>query len=262
MDPAEMHQARRLGLKAYRHFQGMEGRSVPVGAYTFTVAGGVSPPPYSGLNLSAATGDALENVVANRRLVERFIGHGRVRWLRQVHSSIVVKARRCREEICEGDGMVTVEPGEPLGVLHADCLAVVLYDLEKGVLANVHAGWRGLASGVLEECVSLMRKDFGAAPSSIAASLSPSIGQCCYEFKGWRELLPEWMHRHVKGGRLDLAGAAVNQLVRLGLERALIACSSICTSCSAEFHSHRRDGAAGRCATVAVIEEERSHGAL
>jgi polyphenol oxidase len=168
--------------------------------------------------------------------------------LRQVHGARVVTVAApgdCTGE--EADAAVTNVPGARLVVLTADCAPVVLAS-EEGVIAAVHAGWRGLREGVVEAAVARMR-ELGA--SRIEAALGPCIHVECYEFAD----VAAWFDEDVRGttatGRpaLDLPAA-----VRVALRRAdveLVHDEDVCTACAVDSHySHRARGEVERQATV------------
>jgi len=242
------------GLKVYAHFPevGRE-RGWPIHVYTFTRFGGVSPSPYKGLNLSLDVGDLRENVLKNQKKIEEFLSYAGIRWLRQCHSANVhVVDGSVEWKTPQGDAMITAAQGVPLGILHADCQAVVLFDDDQGVISNIHCGWRGLVNGVIDSCMEILTSRFGTSPRNVWASISPAIGRCCFEFRGWRRELPPNLHQYVEEGRFDMVQATRERLQYLGIPGTQIFASSICTACFQEFFSYRRDGVTGRCATVVV----------
>jgi len=173
--------------------------------------------------------------------------------VRQVHGTRVIAAEPGGEPP-EADGIATRERGFALGVVTADCVPVLLLARSAGVVAAVHAGWRGAAAGVLEAALVRLRTAFGVEPPDVEALLGPSIGPCCYRVgnevhsaftnRTGTITAPAW---EPAGDRLllDLRAAA-----RLLLEDAGV--SSVvsvgpCTQCTPAFASYRRDGAnAGR----------------
>jgi polyphenol oxidase len=207
---------------------------LPGGTALFTTRrGGVSEGPYASLNLGLWTDDDAGRVRDNRERVRAAVGAERLAQGRQVHGTrVVVDA----EGIEEADGQVTTVPGVAAMVLVADCLPVALAGPER--VGMVHAGWRGLAAGVLDGGVE--------ATGAVAAAIGPGIGPCCYEVGddvravfGTRE--PTLDLKAIARARLEAAG--VRDVHDCGL----------CTSCDAErFFSHRRDrGVTGRQAGLA-----------
>ena len=142
-----------------------------------TRTGGVSSGVYESLNLTTGTGDRLELVEENRRIACTALGldADRLSFNRQVHSPTVHRARAgARGE--PGDGLWSDEPGLPLLAMSADCLPIAVVRRERPrALALLHAGWRGLAEGVVAAGVTAL------GPGSKAAIVGPAIGPCCYE---------------------------------------------------------------------------------
>lgn len=212
-----------------------------------TRLGGVSEPPFDSLNLGILTEDAREAVEENRRRLTDALGHqpDRVRFALQVHETRLLDQEEPLDEMPEADGHLLREPGAAALVFVADCLPVALSG-PRGV-AMVHAGWRGLAGGIL-----------GAAAEAVeaeAAAIGPGIGRCCYEVG--EEVLEPFrpLGDGIADGRmLDLPEVARRLLAQAGVERIELA--GLCTSCEEElFFSHRRDkGKTGRQAGVAWLE--------
>ncbi|HET8813566.1 MAG TPA: polyphenol oxidase family protein [Solirubrobacterales bacterium] len=211
-----------------------------------TRLGGVSEPPFDTLNLGLLTDDGEQAVAANRQRLTAALGlePEQVVFARQVHGTRLVDQPRDTGAV-EADGHVVTEPGLVPLVFVADCLPVALFG--PGGLVLVHAGWRGLAGGILAKGAE--------AVEATAAAVGPGIGPCCYEvgdevleaFAGPGEGIAE-------GRMLDLPGIARRLLGEAGVEQVEVA--GLCTSCQEElFFSHRRDhGRTGRQAGVAWIE--------
>ena len=187
----------------------------------FTRAGGVSGGLYATLNGGAGSDDRAEAVAENRARVARHMGGYPMHGLHQVHSArVVVADGPPRGERPRADGIVTAVRGQTLSVLTADCLPVLL---DGGtVVGAAHAGWRGLAAGVLEATVEAMR-GLGAGP--IRAAVGPAIGPDAYEVgPELRDAFPEarTFFRPGRGDRLmlDLPGLALARLAAAGVEAA------------------------------------------
>jgi YfiH family protein len=207
---------------------------LPGGTALFTTRhGGVSEGPYASLNLGLWTDDDRERVQANRERVRVAAGVERLVQGRQVHGTRVVVDAKAVEE---ADGQVTSAPGVAAIVLVADCLPVALAGPER--VGVVHAGWRGLAAGVLEAGVQ--------ATGAVAAAIGPGIGPCCYEVGDDVRAVFGTSER-----TLDLKAIARARLRDAGV-REIEDCG-LCTACDAErFFSHRRDrGVTGRQAGLA-----------
>jgi polyphenol oxidase len=154
-------------------------------------AGGVSSGPYESLNLSLSVGDDPGRVLENRRRLAAAFGAdpGDFVFARQVHGTrvrVVGPADRgsgafsLDDAIDRADALVTSSPGVVLAILTADCVPVVLHDPQAGVLACVHAGWRGTAAGVTAAAVAAMT-DLGARPGRIVAGIGPAVATDRYQ---------------------------------------------------------------------------------
>lgn len=213
-----------------------------------TRLGGVSEPPFDSLNLGLLTDDTEDAVVENRRRLAAALGFepGQVVFARQVHGTRLIDHRiESPEGVVEADGHVVSEPGLAPLVFAADCLPVALAG-PKGV-AMVHAGWRGLAGGVLAAGAE--------AVEATRAAIGPGIGPCCYEVG--EEVLSAFggLGEGVARGRmLDLSEVARRLLAAAGVEQ--VESAGLCTSCEEElFFSHRRDeGRTGRQGGIAWVE--------
>jgi polyphenol oxidase len=221
--------------------------------------GGISAPPFDGLNLGVLTDDERDSVIENRLRLATALGFPaeRVTIGRQVHGSDLAAHAapqrpspyaRPGSPIPEVDGHVTAEPSLPLLVFVADCVPVALSG-PNGV-AMLHCGWRGLAGGIVERGAE--------AVGATEAVIGPSIGPCCYEVGD--EVLGAFsdLGEGVARDRmLDLPEVARRRLRAAGVER--IESSGLCTSCEAGlFFSHRRDaGRTGRQAGLVWREGGR-----
>jgi polyphenol oxidase len=225
--------------------------------------GGVSVAPFGSLNLAAHVGDVPTHVAENRqRLLEAARLPGEPCWLTQVHGADVcdldaadVPARGA----AEADAAVTRVAGRVCAILTADCLPVLLVTEDGDAVGAVHAGWRGLASGVLEAAVRGLRTD----PARLLGWLGPAIGPRHFEVgPEVREALlasdPGARRVFVTNNRgrfmADLAELARRRLERLGISR--IYGGGECTYADADrYFSHRRDGLTGRQATLIWLEK-------
>lgn len=226
-----------------------------------TRRGGVSSGPFAQLNLSAATGDAAEDVRENRRAVAGSLGFDphRAVVLDQVHGADVVVAGPdggsggflgSLDGLAPGDACVSEEPGVALFAMGADCPGVLLWAADGTCVAAVHAGWRGLVAGVVGAAVAAMRRD----PAGIRAVIGPGVRPCCYPVDAAMRatMADRFGESVVHAGAVDLAAAARVALERCGVPGESVGTVSACTSCdSHRFHSYRRDGhASGRHAGI------------
>lgn len=236
-----------------------------VRAVCTTRAGGCSAGPWSSLNLGERCGDDAEHVRRNReRLSEQLPAPPQ--WLRQVHGAAVARhpgnpvgeplgeSPREAGTALEADALVAFAAGQVCAVLTADCLPVFFCDRAGSRVAVAHAGWRGLAGGVLEATVQALEAD----PADLLAWLGPAIGPAVYEvgaevaaaFKASLGAdFPAAFTPREDRWLLDLYAAARLQLAAAGLRE--VHGGGLCTySDPARFFSHRRDGVSGRQASL------------
>jgi len=147
------------------------------------------------------------------------------------------------------DGMVTAKPGVVLGVKTADCLPILFYNPQDGVIGIAHAGWQGILAKIVQKVIDLMIK-MGSFPSDILVGVGPYISKCCYvvddqrikKFIGEFGNFASMVYTNQKGFHLDLFVSTSNQLVQSGVPKENIFNSQICTSCqNKEFFSYRKD---------------------
>lgn len=220
-----------------------------------TRRGGVSRGPWKSLNLGLGCGDDPEHVLANRSRLSDLLPSEPL-WMHQVHGSRVLEAGE-DERIQEADARVSSKRGQVLAVLTADCLPVLLCDVQGRAVGIAHAGWRGLAAGVIQATVAQMK----IPPPRLLAWLGPSISGEAYEVGGDVRDVFAASPNLVRAGildaftpsgdrwRLDLPGAARLVLASLGVERVFG--GGFCTLGEPNrFFSYRRDGVTGRMATL------------
>ena len=211
-------------------------------------------------NLSTARGPGHEH---GRRERDRLCEELGLRWLcasRQVHGAAVQRVNAQKgsggEAVAiDADGHATALRGVGAMVLVADCLPVVLGS--EGAVAALHAGWRGLAAGVLEEGVRALRELGGEG--DVTAVVGPGAGPCCYEVGEEVHAAfadPSGLTRRREGRNIDLPGLARERLEAAGV--AHIKDVSVCTVCDERYFSHRREGLrAGRQVGVAWLGVHR-----
>ena len=224
-----------------------------------TRRGGVSGGGFSSLNLGAHVGDDPLVVAANRACVEAFLP-GRPLWLDQVHGTRVVDAGvfRRADSPPAADAAFSRQAGVVCAVMTADCLPVLLCDTSGCVVAAVHAGWRGLLAGVLEETVCAMHVTEG----SLMAYLGPAIGPAAFEvgdevraaFVAERAQAAAAFTAQPSGKWLaDIYLLARQRLETLGVTQVFG--GDFCTVNDAErFFSYRRDGRTGRMAALIWLD--------
>ncbi|MGB7756884.1 MAG: peptidoglycan editing factor PgeF [Salinisphaera sp.] len=216
--------------------------------------GGVSEPPFDSLNLGAHTDDAASAVNANRaRLATALALPAEPSWLTQIHATAV--ADLDAGHAGTADAAVTTRGNRVAAVLTADCLPVVLCDTGGTCWAAAHAGWRGLAAGVLEATVAAM----AAEPRDLMAWMGPAIGVESFEvgadvreaFVSQSPDSARMFTPKAKPGKYqaDIYGLARLRLQSVGVTR--VHGGGFCTVAEPErFYSYRRDGQTGRMATL------------
>ena len=218
--------------------------------------GGVSGGVFESLNLGDHVGDELADVGANRSVICGSLGLSGLVGMTQVHGAEVVRvggtdlARYADPLVSVGecDGIVTTEHGVGLLAMGADCLTVGLGCDD--AVAAVHAGWRGLSSGVIERAVRELSE---SGTGQIHAAIGPAAGPCCYEVS--EAVIEAFRGEAVHFDRLlDLPGTAESLLRAAGVSSVAVIRS--CTICDSEgqFFSHRREGTpTGRQGAVAWL---------
>jgi polyphenol oxidase len=222
-------------------------------------AGGVSAGPYAALNLGAHVGDAAVAVAENRRRAAAALRlTHEPAWLEQVHGVRVADLDRPGGEACAADAALTRRAGRACVVQVADCMPVLLAARDASVVAAAHAGWRGLAAGVLEATVRTL-----AVPAAqLVAWLGPAIGPAHFEVG--EEVRAAFLAHDAEAAaafranprgrwQCDLAALARARLRALGV--GSVAGGNWCTYADAQrFFSYRRDGRTGRSAALIWLE--------
>jgi len=229
-----------------------------VRAFVTTREGGVSVGEYRSMNLGTRSGDDPRDVARNRLIVREMLP-SMPRWLVQVHGTAVADLDALAEDaVATADAAAVSRPGRVAVVLTADCMPVFLADREGRRVAVAHAGWRGLAAGVLENAVAALRCE----PREAVAWMGPAIGPGAFEVG------PEVREAFVRAdpaaasafaqGRPGKSMADLYRLARLHLERAgvpEIHGGGFCTHGEPErFFSYRRAPRSGRMGAFIWID--------
>jgi polyphenol oxidase len=226
----------------------------------FTRQGGLSPDPWSSLNVGGTVGDERERVLENRMRSFRALGRDphSIFDVWQVHSAEVVIADAphfSRPPEFKADAILTNKPDVTLFMRFADCVPILLHDPKKNVVGVVHAGWQGTVTKILRETIKAMQATYGSYPGDVLAAIGPAIGPDHYEigpdviervrasFNGDSDALLQTHDGHVHfdlwaANRLTLEQAGVGQVEVAGL----------CTACHPDdWYSHRaQHGKTGR----------------
>jgi YfiH family protein len=215
---------------------------------------GISRAPFDAFNLGSRCGDAPAAVAANRAALETLLElPAAPRWLRQVHGIAVHDTDASADVEAEADAAVTHRDGVVLAILTADCLPVLFCSDDGGAIAAAHAGWRGLAAGVLEATLTSLR----VPAERVLAWLGPAIGAASYEvgddvraaFVGHDVAAADAFVATRPGHwRCDLVALARRRLAAAGVQQ--IHGGGYDTFADARFYSYRRDRDTGRFASL------------
>jgi YfiH family protein len=231
-----------------------------VHAFTTTRLGGFSLAPFDTFNLATHVGDSKADVLQNREVLQRKkkLPHAPL-WLEQNHSTVVISADEMYESYPQADASYSSLPGRVCAVLTADCLPLLITDTQGIQVAAVHAGWKGLAEGIVPACIAKLK----ATPKDLLVWMGPAIGPKVFEVKDdVRDLflkmnaaLPQHFHQTSAGVYLlDMYSAARYQLNRCGVEQ--IFGGDFCTYTDHErFFSYRRHHTTGRMASLIWFEK-------
>lgn len=230
--------------------------------------GGVSQAPYAGLNLADHVGDDPAAVTANRRQLARVLASPQPLdaagvWLEQVHSAQVVRAGVQGAHAAQADAVYAATPGSVCAVLTADCLPLLMCDTAGTVVAAAHAGWRGLAAGIIEQTLSALAHPV----EDLLVWLGPAIGPDAFEVgaevyetfmahdaRASRAFRPSPFNRDGTHWLADIYSLARQRLSACGVER--VYGGHWCTyNEPGRFYSYRRDGVTGRMASVIWLGE-------
>jgi len=221
-----------------------------------TRLGGVSVDPYDSFNLGDHVGDTPQAVARNRQLLASLMPSEPV-WLQQVHGTVVADAANAGC-LVQADASIARHRGAVCVVMTADCLPVLLCDDAGTVVGAAHAGWKGLAAGVIEATVKAM----DVTPHKLMAWLGPAISQCAFEVG--EEVREIFVAQNAQASEAFIQGANgkwmadIYHLARLRLQALGVKHvygGEHCThSDSARFFSYRRDGVTGRMGSFIWLE--------
>lgn len=156
----------------------------------------------------------------------------------------------------DGDVLITKTSQIPLVIRIADCASIILLDPERKVIANIHAGWRGIAQKIIHKTIRQMADRFKVKSENLLAAVSPMIGPCCCRFSDPQKELPRFMRRYItEENTVNLWGAVEGHLRECGVLEQNIENPRVCTFCNPEdFYSYRRDGTTGRFGTIVMLK--------
>lgn len=229
-----------------------------VRAFVTTRAGGVSEGEHASMNLGLSSGDRAEHVARNRAIVRAALPAD-PRYLRQVHGTDIAEIDAVAPEAAiTADGAVSGSRGGVAAVLTADCMPLLLADRAGTRVAAVHAGWRGMAAGVIESAIAAMRVD----PAGILAWMGPTIGPDAFEVGA--EVREAFIARDARADeafRAHMTGKYMADLYRLARQRLAaggvreVFGGGFCTYHERErFFSYRRVQKSGRMGAFIWVE--------
>ncbi|MPS42044.1 MAG: peptidoglycan editing factor PgeF [Pseudomonas sp.] len=226
-----------------------------VRACVTTRSGGVSAAPFDTFNLGDHVDDDPAAVAANRAQLVEVLGC-QPAWLRQVHGIVVAEADPA--VVIEADGNWTATPGIACTAMTADCLPALFCDRAGTRVAAAHAGWRGLAGGVLEATVQTLN----VAPQELLVWLGPAIGPAAFEVGA--EVREAFVQRHAEAASAFVPSANagkfmadIYQLARIRLAAIGVTAVSgggLCTYNDPRFYSYRRSARTGRFASLIWLQ--------
>jgi YfiH family protein len=237
----------------FRRFSGIDHA-------VFARQGGYSQAPFNSLNVSLGLGDDAAAVHKNRRIISECMHRQQLVFANQVHGDQVIVCSGAEQDAGIGesasafsaDALVTDIPRSALVIQVADCQAVMIYDPERQVVANVHVGWRGSIQNILARTLRVLEQRFGCQAGHLVAGIGPSLGPCCAEFVNYQSEIPQrfWDYKD-KDHHFDFWAISYDQLVEAGVRPENIANSRMCTKCNTDiFFSYRGQGRTGRFAAL------------
>lgn len=224
----------------------------------FTRLGGVSKSPFEGLNVSKRVGDLEKAVLANREMIRKNFDLSSLVMISLEHRDRILEVSKVPlgDVVLKGkaDALLTKEINIGLCMSHADCQAVIFYDPQCKMIANVHCGWRGNVINIFQKIVKAF-KEKGSRVEDIRVCVSPSLGPEFSQFINYKKELPEsFLAFQEKPCYFNLWDVSYHQLKALGIKPDHIEIAKMCSySMEEEFYSYRRDHITGRNATVVAL---------
>lgn len=218
---------------------------------SFTRHGGYSIGDFSSLNASLQVNDNQQHVMANRAKIQQTLGLSSLVFANQIHGNTALKVTSL-ENLIVCDALITTRKAIGLSITHADCQAALLYDPIKQVIANVHAGWRGMVKGIYTSTVNKLRMEYNSKPQNLLVCISPSLGPESAEFVNYPAEFPSqfWSHQ-IKPTYFDLWSLAQAELEQIGVLPSHIEIAKIDTYANpCDYFSYRQHKSSGRLATV------------
>lgn len=178
-----------------------------------------------------------------------------VQSMKQVHGDNIMMFEKYHEDEIGHDAIICNKPGVTIMVRTADCIPLVVGDPKVGIVAAIHAGWRGLMKDIIPKTLEKMF-EMGSKPENIMVGIGPSLGLECSEFSDPENEIPEKFHWAIHKKKVDLNGIALKQLADLGIKKENISHMNICTKCTEGWFSFRRNGCKQRFGTIISLKNE------
>jgi YfiH family protein len=228
--------------------------------------GGISPKPWSSLNMATSVGDTRESVIENRRRITKCLSlqEDSIFDVWQVHSSKVIHAvdsRKLDQPHQKADAIITNQTNVTIMMLFADCVPIMIYDPRNNVAALAHAGWQGTVNEVVGETVKSMQEKYDCKPEDLVACIGPSI--CVDHYEIGKDVAEEVERSFedteqiliMKDGKIHLDLQNANRIILEKYGITKIQNSNICTACNtSSWYSHRVEkGKTGRFAAVITV---------
>lgn len=225
-------------------------------AITTTRLGGISQPPFNSLNIGDHVNDQPDAVKHNRQLLADYLElPSKPSWLKQTHSTNVFALTKPLDDAVEADGAFTAEKGIVCAVLTADCLPLFITNQQGTKVAILHAGWRGLADGIIEKGIAMFQQDGNELMAYAGPCISIEAFEIGAEVKGQLGGSEHCYRNSEKEGHFyaDLVELSRLRCMELGLTQ--FTSKGNCTfNDNDTLFSYRRDGVTGRMASLIWIE--------
>lgn len=189
---------------------------------------------FESLNVGLKRGDIEQNVLKNRYKIAEYFGQKSLFIPNQIHSNIPYVINNMSDEIPECDAIITNKPGILIGVHTADCVPILLCDIEKKYIAAIHSGWRGALSGVIENTISKMKKE---GCQNIIGSIGPCIHQKSFEFG--EEIIEKVDEKYIKDCHFDIQFYVEEKLLDAGIKD--VSKIDVDTFSNNQYFSYRRN---------------------
>lgn len=220
--------------------------------------GGVSQGEYESLNFRTLGNDKIENVLENVNIIKSELGFGDICKGKQDHTDKVIiidnsnKDKYLFENLSQDniDGYIVNTPNIATLVTTADCNPIIIYDTKKNIIANVHAGWKGVINRIYINAINIMKEKYNSNIEDIIVCIGPSIRKCCFTSKedSFKEKFTNTFNYKTeylsydedKTFHIDLINILVHELKNVGILENNIHIANICTRCNTnDFYSYR-----------------------